>query len=497
MSDLTAEGGSRIHKATMSRRDASSLWRQWINTLVLITADLAAFLVAAWLFRVGRTVPELVFFLTEGTKNTPVDIFYIFAAAFIVVRYIAGDYTRRRLFWDRARATTLTLVIVTAPCLFIDIAFPGRYSLFAEIASWSTLFFAIPILRHLARVTTNYFGLWAIPTAIITSSERLNLVYTTISNTLSLGCDVCWVALDGDEDTHEDIKKAKLLRLGDPSKIASMLLAENCAQAVVAIDDKGSTVFADLIQRLLETGISVSFIPSLRRLPLGRVTTNYFFGKDILLFQIHSSLQSVPSRLAKRAFDLVGSLTGLILLSPLFLAVAIAIKRHDGGPIFYAQKRIGRHGELFRCLKFRTMAVDADERLKRWRDENPELYKEFAKTFKLVDDPRVTGPGKWLRASSLDELPQLVNVLLGDMSLVGPRPVVERELVDYYGSAARLYKCVRPGLTGLWQISGRSDTTYEQRVVYDEWYILNWTLWYDLVIVLQTVWIVMLRRGAY
>jgi undecaprenyl-phosphate galactose phosphotransferase len=143
------------------------------------------------------------------------------------------------------------------------------------------------------------------------------------------------------------------------------------------------------------------------------------------------------------------------------------------------------------------MAVDADARLEEWRVKNPEQYEEFLKTFKLRDDPRVTKIGTWLRRTSLDELPQLVNVLRGEMSLVGPRPVVEKELTDYYGRAAELYFCVRPGMTGLWQVSGRSNTSYAERVTYDEWYILNWSFWYDIVILLQTAWTVASGKGAF
>ena len=162
------------------------------------------------------------------------------------------------------------------------------------------------------------------------------------------------------------------------------------------------------------------------RLPLVGVTTNYFFGlRDVLLFQMRNSLRRAPQRLTKRIFDIVGSLALPILFSPLFLFSPCLIKRHDGGPVTYSQKRAGFRGEPFRCLKFRTMAVDADERLYRWKQEKPELYNEYLKTFKLVDDPRITSPGKWLRKTSLDELPQMVNVLRGEMSLVGPRPVLE------------------------------------------------------------------------
>jgi undecaprenyl-phosphate galactose phosphotransferase len=143
------------------------------------------------------------------------------------------------------------------------------------------------------------------------------------------------------------------------------------------------------------------------------------------------------------------------------------------------------------------MAADADERLARWKEEHPDLYAEFLKTYKLRNDPRVTAPGRWLRRTSLDELPQLFNVLRGEMSLVGPRPVLQSELDEYYGSAASLYKRVRPGMTGLWQISGRSDTTYEERVTYDELYVLNWSFWYDLVILFQTAWFVIRGQGAF
>ena len=135
--------------------------------------------------------------------------------------------------------------------------------------------------------------------------------------------------------------------------------------------------------------------------------------------------------------------------------------------------------------------------LERWKTENPELYKDFLVSFKLRNDPRITRIGKWLRSSSLDEVPQLWNVLRGDMSLVGPRPIPEQQLRDQYGSAAQLYMRVRPGITGLWQISGRSETTSDQRVVLDEWYILNWSFWYDIVILIQTAWIVFFRKGAY
>lgn len=473
--------------------------RTLVSALVLASADILSFVITKVLLREDRDVPQLLFASASNTvQQNPLDIFVILAAAFVIIRYMSGDYVKRRLFWDSARNTSLTVLILSVPCFLIVLTLPQQYSLFAEVSSWALLLFAIPMMRQSARIALDRLGLWRVPTALIASGSRVCDIYSALTTTLTLRCDVRWLALDSAEDCiPESMPRLKKLEAGDPQKLAAELLIEGCDQAVVATDDMQSPGFADLIQRLMEAGIAVSFIPSFRRLPLVGVTTSYFFGRDILLFQVRSSLQSLPSRMVKRTFDIFGSLAFLLVLSPVFAFLALRVWLHDGGPVFYAQKRAGRHGEPFPCFKFRTMAVDAERKLERWSLENPELYAEYLKTMKLVDDPRITAPGNWMRKSSLDELPQLFNVLRGEMSLVGPRPVLERELIEHYGTAAQLYRRVRPGLTGLWQIRGRSDTTYEERVVFDEWYILNWSFWYDIIILLQTAWTVLLRKGAY
>jgi undecaprenyl-phosphate galactose phosphotransferase len=473
--------------------------RHLLTVATLILTDLIVFTLAARLFRSSHNVPQLLVLPDPPLFGSPIDLYFSLALIFIVVRYICGDYNRRCLFWDRTRATTLSLLFAAMPCLFIVMVLPTHYSASAEVETWIFLLFAIPMFRHGARLLLDRFGMWRLPTALIASAARYKDVFDTLNTTLSLGCRINWLAFEGEMPTldRSEMSDVHTFPIGNQRELVNRLIAEGCDLAVVATDDMHSENFAELIQRLMEAGIAVSFIPSFSRLPLAGMTTSYFFGKDILLFQMRSSLQSRPSRFVKRTFDIIGSLAALILLSPLFAAVAIAIKRYDGGPMTYSQIRTGRNGEQFRCFKFRTMAVDADQRLERWRHENPELYAEFQKTFKLVNDPRVTKPGAWLRKTSLDELPQLMNVLFGEMSLVGPRPVLEQELIEFYGPAATLYKRIRPGLTGLWQVRGRSDTSYEQRVVFDEWYILNWSFWYDIVILLQTVWVVFRRKGAY
>jgi lipopolysaccharide/colanic/teichoic acid biosynthesis glycosyltransferase len=199
---------------------------------------------------------------------------------------------------------------------------------------------------------------------------------------------------------------------------------------------------------------------------------------------------------AKRALDLLGASALLLLCLPVFLVIA-ALVRLDGGPVFYAHERVGRGGRLFGCLKFRSMVADADRRLAALLDRDPQARAEWEATRKLKSDPRITAFGRFLRASSLDELPQILNVLAGHMSLVGPRPVQAAELAVYYGPAAQHYMAVRPGITGPWQVSGRNDTSYAQRVALDVAYARQPSLLGDLKILLRTPMAVLARRGAY
>ncbi|UEM18690.1 sugar transferase [Skermanella mucosa] len=198
---------------------------------------------------------------------------------------------------------------------------------------------------------------------------------------------------------------------------------------------------------------------------------------------------------AKRVFDLAFGALFLALLGPLFALVALAVAT-DGGPVLFRHQRIGRSGRPFACLKFRTMIVDADSVLHDHLDADPTAAEEWRRTQKLRNDPRVTRMGRFLREYSLDELPQLFNVLAGDMSLVGPRPITEAE-VERYGKLTCMYFAVRPGMTGLWQVSGRSDISFAQRVNIDVRYLSTWSISGDLFLLMRTPLVVVLRKGAY
>lgn len=223
--------------------------------------------------------------------------------------------------------------------------------------------------------------------------------------------------------------------------------------------------------------------------PWGRLKWNSYFAWRRLAWRwSRSGNQSI-----KRCLDLVGSLAALILLSPLFAAIALLIKLEDRGPVFFGQTRVGRFGKTFKMYKFRSMCVDAEEKMKELLAKNQ--HKEGI-TFKIKEDPRVTKVGKWLRRLSLDELPQFYNVLIGDMSLVGPRPPVPRE-VAMYSLSDRRRLAVMPGITCFWQIGGRSEIDFSGQVELDVRYIENQNLWIDLKILFKTVPAVLSSKGAY
>jgi exopolysaccharide biosynthesis polyprenyl glycosylphosphotransferase len=217
---------------------------------------------------------------------------------------------------------------------------------------------------------------------------------------------------------------------------------------------------------------------------------------DIALTKVKDIYISGAEGKVKRIVDIVLSLLGVIILSPLILIISILIKLDSPGPIIFKHKRLGLNGKIIEVYKFRSMVVNAQEVLQELFAKDPNLKKEFEESFKLKNDPRITRVGAFLRKTSLDEIPQLFNVLKGDLSLVGPRPIVINE-IEKYGEYGKYLLRVPPGVTGLWQISGRSDIDYNERVKLDMQYIMNWSLWLDINIIFKTIPAVLKRDGAY
>ena len=300
-------------------------------------------------------------------------------------------------------------------------------------------------------------------------------------------------------------RKAKVY--GNDSFINDEIFKNHYLGYVDAGDDEAKTVFINskdldaqelknIIDKEIRQRHEVIFIPLINDYnmmqsgiyELSNTRTNLVVFKNRLKSKFHVFVQQI--------FNYLLAILLLPVLLPIIGILAYLIKKESSGPVFFSHDRIGKNGEVIPTYKFRSMFTDAKERLEKLLEDD-EIRKEWETNFKLKDDPRVTKIGAILRKTSLDELPQIFNVLRGEMNFVGPRPVIQKEIDQYYKDDAEYYFMVKPGITGLWQVSGRSDTDYDFRVATDKWYVSNWSLWLDIVILVKTVKVVLFREGAY
>jgi Undecaprenyl-phosphate galactose phosphotransferase WbaP len=282
--------------------------------------------------------------------------------------------------------------------------------------------------------------------------------------------------------------------LGPPAALAGVAREYSANRALVAVHGFDAEELADLVSLPNAAIRHWIFLPPMEQFPGLWAASREIGGLPAL--ETSNRLASPLRRGLKRIFDLSLAIVLGVVIVPLLALIAVLIRTTSPGPVFYSQERIGWHGRRFRAWKFRSMRRDADEVLQQYLAEHPELLAEWQANHKLKHDPRITWVGRWLRLTSLDELPQIWNVLCGEMSLIGPRPIVEAE-IEKYGHQYEHYIQVVPGITGLWQISGRNNTTYDERVNYDAYYVRNWSLWLDLYILACTARVVLLGEGAY
>ena len=251
-----------------------------------------------------------------------------------------------------------------------------------------------------------------------------------------------------------------------------------------------------LIYRIQPLVKNIGVIPNLVGVPTGGVEVESMFNERLTLLRLKNNLARPLNRYVKTVFDYTLTLVGAICISPILLLIAAWIYYDSPGSVIFKHTRVGNNGKLFPCYKFRSMCVDAKAKLAELLANNPAAREEWERDFKLKNDPRITKSGVFLRKTSLDELPQIFNVLRGEMSLVGPRPVVQEELARY-GEFVQDYLMVKPGITGMWQVNGRSDTTYDERVQMDVWYVRNWSVWLDVMLLWRTIKSVFQCKGAY
>lgn len=278
--------------------------------------------------------------------------------------------------------------------------------------------------------------------------------------------------------------------LGSTADVVLFLKEHQIDYVYIALPMRAERKIFKILRECRSLGARIYLIPDLYLYGLHHAEVQSLGDMLILNFNPHTEW--------KRSFDIVFSLLVIIFTLPFTLLIALIVKCGDGGPVFYSHKRITVTGKTFNCLKFRTMKVGAEDMLEQLLTDNPELRAEWNTAFKLKNDPRVTAVGKILRKTSLDELPQFLNVLKGEMSVVGARPVVADELTDFYKDSAGLYCSAKPGITGPWQVGRRSNIDdYQERVEIDDWYILNFSLWTDIKIIFKTILRMFTGKGAY
>ena len=300
-----------------------------------------------------------------------------------------------------------------------------------------------------------------------------------------------------DDDPVSD-KIANTYRLLGKVDEAAKIIRNSTVQAVIiTIPGMERDKLQNLIRAIQPHVRSLSYVPDLIGTPMADVKAQSLFSEEILMLHMRNNLALRRNRMYKRLFDLVLTTIGGLVISPLLVILALYIKLDSKGPVFYNADRIGKNGKTFKCYNFRSMYVNSDEMLKDYLAENPAAADEWKEYAKLRDyDPRVTKAGNWMRKYSLDELPQILNVLLGDMSLVGPRPYLPREREDI-GEDIGIITMSLPGITGYWQVSGRNDVSFQERVAMDTWYVRNWSVWLDIMYLAKTFTAVIFGKGAY
>jgi Undecaprenyl-phosphate galactose phosphotransferase WbaP len=353
-----------------------------------------------------------------------------------------------------------------------------------------------PPARFSTRKIVSRCKWWGEKVIIVGMNQQARSIYKFMAHLPQRGLKPIGVVVGNLSEYWNAENSDQIEFLGSADDLIKLCRKKKCHWVIAAVADMPESEIQNILAK-------VSLVPNLivvdSKLSMPTIWVESFDAAGLAGIHIRDRMLFPFQRLSKRVFDFALSLVLLALISPLLLAIALYIKLMAPGPVFYRHEgRIGRGGKTFGAWKIRTMIVNSDLVLKQHLAANAEAQAEWNRDLKLKNDPRIIpGIGQFLRRSSLDELPQLLNVLKGEMSLVGPRPIYTKQEVDKFSEMYPLYLRVRPGMTGLWQVSGRNNTTYDDRVRLDTYYVRNWSLWLDYFILLRTVRTVLLREGSY
>lgn len=457
------------------------------------------------------TAPTLKNFFSPDSYNKSLweyanfhDLFFIWMCPIaLFLFFVRGHYTQRVPWWSQVQ----NVLYICAIALIID-AFT-RYTLHMSFSRWlitlcwAYLFFLSIAGRQIVYILARKRGIWRIPTIVIGDVGTVTDILYAFSTDHYTGYDVHTVYLHNVGERTLDVsalpmKYANIKIISNQTDYKKCITDHPDDFFVVALETLRSTERDNMINALTSNKALYAIVPSISRMNSYEMEPRFFFGYDIMLLHAKNSIFSTVGRFIKRSMDIILASIALLLLSPIMLMAAIMLKvEGQGGTTFYGGKRIGKHGQKFKCWKFRSMEPNTDHLVHELLEKDPEAKAEWEKYRKLKNDPRITTKtARFIRKASIDELPQLWNVIKGDMSLVGPRPILDDE-IELFGDSINEYHQVRPGITGLWQVSGRNDTSFQRRVYWDSWYVRNWSVWGDIVIMIKTLRVVLGGSGAF
>lgn len=427
-------------------------------------------------------------------KITPFMMYFVVPFFYLCGMFLKQTYMNRIQFWKVLERCFAAVFYGTAAIIVVlyFVKEAGNTSRFFILLNGVFVFILVIFFRYIMKRFLCHFDIFKIPILIIGGGKTAEVLVKGIKDNYGEMYKI--IGILEDYEKSEELKQYQVLGgFRDAERIIKERAINN---VVIAAPGLAQNDIISLVNRVQPLVHNLSIVPNLIAIPMSGIKAERFFNEKIMLLRLKNNLASPLNRWIKYSFDFICTLIGTVIISPLLLLIAAGIYFDSPGPVIFKHIRIGKNGKAFGCYKFRTMCMDADKKLAELLANDTAAKAEWERDFKLKDDPRVTKVGKFLRKTSLDELPQIFNVLKGEMSLVGPRPVVEAELKKY-GEYLDDYLMVRPGITGMWQVNGRSDTTYEERVHMDSWYVRNWSIWIDIMLLWRTVKSVIKCEGAY
>ncbi|HOV91094.1 MAG TPA: undecaprenyl-phosphate galactose phosphotransferase WbaP [Syntrophorhabdaceae bacterium] len=469
--------------------------RNFIRIACLLVLDISAFYSAIILDKIFHNAFNLNFKIKLNFiffDTLPLLVFLL------PLMFYQQLYTKRFSFNDEVKriVKVICLLIVVIIVIMLSQLFSFKAIPLLSLLELGFIFvFFLSLYRFIGKRILYHIGIGTENVIIIGAGSVGRLVLEGLQKEKNFGYNILGF-LDNDPAKHGILIENKKV-LGGTKELKEYLNKLSINSVIVAIPSLPIEELSELTNEVQKYAKKILLIPNLKGIALLNTELYHVFTKQLFLLQINNNLQSAFNRFTKWLFDMIVSIVFLPFIILAIIIIGILIKMDSPGPIFYRHTRVGQHGKKIDVIKFRSMYINSKEKLEEILKNDPEKRLEWETFYKLKDDPRITKIGKILRKTSLDELPQIFNVLKGDMSLVGPRPVLTDEIEKYYKEYAEYYFLVPPGITGLWQVSGRNDEDYDFRVNIDTWYVLNWSVWLDLTILFKTIKVVLKREGAY